>query len=291
MATSLPSCRLCQSDAVAHHFTVKSQQLIRCKRCGLVQVARQPSEEQLQAIYGETYFAHSKYADKDTLQAESDRRMDLLRRCVPARAGKRILDAGCATGDFVEAAKGEYEVYGIEYSEHAVRVAKERNPELADRLWVGNLEAGSLPDLRFDAICLWDVIEHMWDPVAVCRHLMGHLQPGGFLLFSTPAIDAPVARVMGRFWAFMTPPEHLSFLTRRSVQHLFEEILPGSVERCERKGKRANVGFLFYKLRRIFPFLVPEAAVRLFRRPMLAHWAVYVPTGDVQYVVVRKRAS
>jgi len=53
--------------------------------------------------------------------------------------------------------------------------------------------------------------EHLWDPAIVAKDLLQRLSPGEYLFISTPAIDAPVAKVLGKFWAFMTPPEHLSF--------------------------------------------------------------------------------
>ena len=56
--------------------------------------------------------------------------------------------------------------------------------------------------------------------VEVGRKLMGHLKPGGYLVLSTPSIDAPIARAMGRYWAFMTPPEHLGFFSGRSFRRL-----------------------------------------------------------------------
>ncbi|MBI4578084.1 MAG: class I SAM-dependent methyltransferase [Planctomycetes bacterium] len=251
-------------------------------------MADRPSDAELVAIYGDGYFAPSKYRDESTLRAESQRRLALLGRYVQPGEGRRVLDAGCAIGDFVSHAKADYEVFGVDLSAHAVDEARRRNPELGDRLRAGRLESLEFPDVAFDAICLWDVIEHLWDPVSVCRALMDRLRPGGVLLLSTPAADAPIARIMGRFWAFMTPPEHLSFFTRRSLDFLARDLLRGSLLSCRRMGKRANVGFVLYKIRRIAPFLMPEAVVRSFRWPGLARLAVYVPTGDVQYAVVKK---
>jgi len=291
LTAALPPCRLCQHEPINECFTVRGHRLARCPQCDFLQVVDQPSAEELRAIYSETYFAPSKYADEATLRAESDRRLNLLRQFVPPGKGKTVLDAGCATGHFISHAKHEYRFSGLELSESAVMIARQRNPELAGRIHVGSLDPLEWPEEQFDAICLWDVIEHMWDPLAVCRSLMARLTPGGHLLLSTPAADAPIARIMGRYWAFMTPPEHLSFFSRRSFDHLFRTALGAKVRSWRRMGKRANVGFLMYKLRRIFPMLVPEAAIRLFRRPALSSWAVYVPTGDVLYGVVQKPAS
>jgi 2-polyprenyl-3-methyl-5-hydroxy-6-metoxy-1,4-benzoquinol methylase len=290
MGSSTPSCRLCDCDRLTHRFTVRNQRLFRCENCGMVQVADRPSAEELDAIYGKSYFGSSKYADQATLLAEANRRLALLQAHVPAGPDVKVLDAGCATGDFIAHAQGHYRMSGIDVSPAAVESARQRLPDLAGRLWTAGLDRDDLGDEEYDAICLWDVIEHLWDPVKAATMLFRHLKPGGCLLLSTPAADALLARLMGRYWAFMTPPEHLSFFSRRSIHQLFEQRLNGEVLSCQRRGKRANVGFIVYKVKRLMP-LVPQALVDFFRRPLLARWSLYVPTGDVQYAVVRKRPS
>lgn len=278
-------CRVCGGADPAPALRVREHALARCRRCGFLQVTEPPSEESLTAMYGQQYFSRGKYGNHRALELENARRLALLRAHLPA--GGRVLDAGCADGDFVSAAKGAFEISGLDRSEFAIEQARERNPELAGRLWCGKLEdlpAGAAP---FDAICLWDVIEHVWDPVPVCRDLLARLAPGGVLLLSTPAADAPIARLMGRYWAFMTPPEHLGFFGRRTFEVLFAEAAPARMVHHERLGKWANVGFVFYKAARVLPRLVPSALVRAIQASALAGLTVYVPTADVQYVVVR----
>ena len=285
-ATALHACRVCGSARVAPALEARGWKLERCGECGFVQVADHPTEADFAAVYGDAYFGHSKYRDLDALERENVRRLELLRRFVPR--GAAVLDAGCATGDFVVAAKGEYEMYGSDLSAFAIEQARAKSPELAGRLWAGKLEdfGGRVPPL--DAICLWDVIEHVWDPVDVVRRLMGHLKPGGYLLLSTPSIDAPVARAMGPYWAFMTPPEHLGFFSGRSFRRFFESAVPARIVHRKRLGKWANVAFIAYKLRRVAPRLMPEAVVSWLGRSALGKLALYVPTQDIQYLVVRK---
>lgn len=280
------ACRLCGSPRLLQFLEVRGQLLDRCTHCTFVQVRVEPTAETLREIYSEAYFAHSKYRDDETLRLENLRRVKLLGRYAPE--GSSVLDAGCSTGSFVTAAKSRFEMHGLDFSEFAIAQARAANPELAGRLFAGKLEDLPSSSGRFDAVCLWDVVEHLWDPVPVLRSLLECLRPGGHLLMSTPAIDTLVARCSGRYWAFMTPPEHLGFFTKRSFQLLFHEVLPVRTRLFMRRGKWTNIGFIGHKLRRIAPRGMPPAVLApLFWEP-LAKLRVYVPTGDIQYLVLQK---
>jgi 2-polyprenyl-3-methyl-5-hydroxy-6-metoxy-1,4-benzoquinol methylase len=183
------TCRVCKSGQISPAFAANGCTLLRCGDCGFVQVAQQPAAHTLAAIYQEAYFSHNKYRDEQTLLAENRRRLALVGRHLPL--GARLLEAGCGAGDFLHAAKPLYDVYGFDLSEAGVSRARARNPELAERIWAGTLEDQALPGESFDGICLWDVIEHVWDPLAVMRQLVDYLKPGGKLLLSTPNIGAP----------------------------------------------------------------------------------------------------
>jgi hypothetical protein len=91
---------------------------------------------------------------------------------------------------------------------------------------------------------------------------------------------------MGRRWAFMTPPQHLGFFNGASIGRLLEGRLGLRIVASASTGKWVNVGFLLYKLGRVFPSVGPVAS-RVQRSP-LARAVVYVPTADIQYVTARK---
>lgn len=252
-----------------------------------MQVREQPTPQELRALYGNSYFGRGKYDDKQAQRREIQRRLELLRKAeVPE--GARVLDAGCATGDFLAAGSSRYEMWGLDVSAHATELAKAQNPACAQRIFTGFVEDQHFEADWFDAIVMWDVIEHLWDPRSVLTRLVGHLRPGGALFVSTPDIGAPIARVMRGRWAFMTPPEHLGFFKRETLEFLLERVLGLQTLSSEAHGKWANVGFLAYKLRRVFPG-VPAGLVERVQKSSLASTALYVPTADVRYVGARKR--
>ena len=71
----------------------------------------------------------------------------------------------------------------------------------------------ALPEKEFDAITLWEVIEHLREPIVELRRLRDHLRPGGMLMLSTPnnghwqAVRAP------DLWIGYRPPSHLLYFT------------------------------------------------------------------------------
>jgi SAM-dependent methyltransferase len=108
-----------------------------------------------------------------------------LRRAAP-RAGGQLLDAGCGSGGNLALLARFGTVCGFEYDDEARAVAA--------ALGVGEVQPGALPDAipfgarRFDAIGLFDVLEHLEAPVPSLRALGARLAPGGALVLTVPAI-------------------------------------------------------------------------------------------------------
>ena len=85
----------------------------------------------------------------------------------------------------------------------------------------------------------------------------------------------------------MTPPEHLSFFSDTSLTKI-ADITGFDIIFNKNKGKAVNLGFLFYKLKRIFPNLVPEFILKFFKLKYVKRIFVYVPTQDIKYAVLKK---
>ena len=237
-------------------FEVASCALERCSRCRFAQVNEEPSHETLQELYSGDYFDKGKYGDPENQKRENRRRLEFLEK-IGLRQGSKILDAGCATGDFLTAAT-ELDRWGIDISPEAVAQAQEANPDIATQISACRAEELPFEDASFDAVVLWDVIEHLWDPRTTCEHLTRLIRPGGFLVLSTPDIGALTARLMGTRWAFMTPPEHLGFFSTPSFRWLLERELGLTTISSFLAGKWVNAGFLSYKLRRVLSGPCPE---------------------------------
>jgi SAM-dependent methyltransferase len=177
-----------------------------------------PSDEELRAHYQQAaYFdgaeeqGYLNYEDmKKALVPHFRRRLSRIESRLPRRG--RLLDFGCAAGYFLELARDNgWEIAGVEL---AADMASQASQALGVPI------AQSLAGLErsdFDAVTLWEVVEHLPRPVEMLADLRSRLRPGGLLMLSTPntshwqAVRAPDA------WPSYRPPSHLLYFTRDTL--------------------------------------------------------------------------
>ena len=282
-------CRVCEQAEAHFWLSAKGYRIGRCAFCAFAQVLDVPSADQLDALYATLHLKHLKYRSSRSAELENERRLALMSLHLPR--GASVLDAGCATGDFLAVAAGQFEGHGIDVSAEAIDYAKRRLPELSGRLTAQRLEEVAAGAEPFDAICLWDVIEHVPDPVAVLGNLMSRLRPGRGTGISAPDFGSLTARLMRSNWAFMIPPLHLGYFSWRSFAHLFDHRVPGRIVSFETRGKLVDLAFLLYKLNQMSRWLAPQPLLNWVAQRRLGQKRIYIPTNDIAYVVVRKPVS
>ncbi len=228
-------------------------------------------------LYDASYFSdagsahgYDEYGDLErSLRSTFRRRLARIR--VPG-PGARLLDVGAAYGFGVaEAARAGWTACGVEVSAAAAR----RAAALGD---VAVADAGALPfaAASFDAVTMWDVLEHLPDPHAAVAEVARALRPGGSLVLTTGDVGSLAARVSGARWHLYTLPEHLFFYTRRSLRILLEA--HGlRVEALRADASRYTLGYLVERLRKS---LLGRGASGPARWPG-AHWSVPVNLLDV----------
>jgi len=136
--------------------------------------------------------AHERYAygfDYDVMHPF------MLRAFQPFFSGSRLLELGCARGDFTQRLLPHFEeICCVEAASDAVQAARAR---LGGRVQVeqGLFEEVSL-DGRFDTVVMTHVLEHLDDPVTVLRRVNTEwLAPGGRFLLACPNANAPSRQI------------------------------------------------------------------------------------------------
>lgn len=211
-------CPLCGNSDVQPVLRKNNYQLARCAACGLLHVNPPPTAAELEAHYqnpayfeGESDQGYRDYADmRKALQPHFARRLKAIARL--GGTSGRLLDFGCAAGYFLETARaGGWEIAGVELArDMAARAAQMLGISIPE-----HLEA--LEGKPFDVITLWEVIEHVPDPVALLAALRARLRPGGLLMLSTPNNGHWQALREPERWEAYRPPSHLIYFDRRTL--------------------------------------------------------------------------
>lgn len=143
-------------------------------------------------VYGDEYLGKFAAYDERIRAAVNAGRCALVARHLSA--GARLLDVGAGDGAFVRAARqGGFEALGFEVIP-AAAAALRREGRYAEDL------------AAFDAVTLWDAIEHMEDPGACLRGVRA-----GALVFASLPIFADLRTV--RTSKHYRPGEHLYYFT------------------------------------------------------------------------------
>jgi 2-polyprenyl-3-methyl-5-hydroxy-6-metoxy-1,4-benzoquinol methylase len=216
------ACPVCGSRKPAPLFTKDGFEMVRCTVCGCVHVAQDPAAIDFDALYGEAYYtggSEAVFADyvgqEAARRAQARRKLWTLRHLPPRvpRSG-RLLDVGCAAGFFLAEARAHYEVQGVELSAWSSAYARDR---LGVPVITGTLQQAALGADRFDVVTLWDVIEHVPDPVPLLTEACRVLRPGGRLVLTTGDWGSRYAQRKGADWHLMTPPWHLTMFSRDTL--------------------------------------------------------------------------
>jgi SAM-dependent methyltransferase len=265
----------------------------RCPSCGLMFRTSLPTEADIEAVYGGSYFCsglgdtggqgYENYVGEAAFHRESARaRLDLL-----AQFGSpgHLLDVGAAAGFFVaEARKQGWEARGIDISAEMAEWARTNLQAPVDRATLASL-AGEPASLA--AVTMWDYIEHAVDPRGDLSRAYEILEPGGVMALSTGDAGSLAARLSGRRWHLLTPRHHNFYFTVGSLRRLLDD-LGFDVVYCRHPGARYSLRYLAYKLRTMLDVAPVRAAATAVERSRLGSVSVPVNLGDIVTLVARR---
>lgn len=248
--------------------------ILRCRECGFGFSAARPQDSELADLYYDL--------DTEVYESEAQGRLWTAKRHLKivqrhVRHG-RLLDVGCASGMFISAAADAgWEVVGVEPSK---TLYSRSRALLADRGEVihATLQQANLGGHSFDAITLWDVLEHVTDPVTFMSQCRLLLKPGGYLFVNVPDLDSLQARLFGNRWPLYLQ-EHLNYFNRSSLDRC-GELAHLTRVRWGRRPVSFSTGYVFYRLAQ---HRVPGATFgyQLSTRHRFGNSVVTLPLGEL----------
>lgn len=250
----------------------------------------QPSTDEICKLYSKDFFSRgNKYSQTANLQTgtpEYQNDLQKIKLVQKYKSGGRILDVGCALGGFLYLAKQDgYSISGVEISESSADHASKR---LGIEVHNCDLVSANLPSEHYDIVTMWDVIEHLQSPHDTLSEINRLLRPDGMLMFSTGDAGSFFARLTGKYWHLMTPPQHLFFYNNENLKKLFQNH-GFYIKEAKHLGKRAGLEFILLKARENFgPIIAPMR--HLFRALRLDKNVLYINLGDIMTCIASKES-
>ncbi len=228
MPATYAYCPLCGSGEFRFAFHDKSEGfhflILECRKCGLL-----VSNPRLKQRF------FNSISDVDSHQIDvCSRNLHkykwLFNFLPPDGSHPRLLDVGCCRGEFVGLAlKHGYDAYGIDMVPVFVKYARS---SFGERFSLVESDMKSAVEklgvTSFDIITLWDVIEHIDEPIEFCRNLTEFLRPGGSIFFRTPNRQGQMIKrwllhpLFGDRITYVNPIEHVQIFGPPNILMLAE---------------------------------------------------------------------
>jgi SAM-dependent methyltransferase len=127
----------------------------------------------------------------------------------------KILDIGCAFGFFLKRASPFFqELYGLDISQFAIEEAKKLNPTTNFQVFDLDKQPVPYPDLYFDLITAFDVLEHTQSIKDSLGKIVPKLKTGGFFICSVPLLDTWAGKI---FHIFDKDVTHVSVPKKQDI--------------------------------------------------------------------------
>jgi 2-polyprenyl-3-methyl-5-hydroxy-6-metoxy-1,4-benzoquinol methylase len=252
--------------------------IVKCRRCGLVYQSPVPSADEIIDAYDGV--VDQRYEEERSGRIETFTR-DLMAVERHERGG-RLLDVGCHLGLFLDVARERgWETTGVEPSRWSVERARERGQDVRH----GTLDTIHFAEESFDVVTMWDVAEHLTDPLAELKRIHSLLRPDGLLALSTMNVDALFPRIVGRRWPWYMQM-HLVYFSRRTLHNMLTKAGYRVVEVTPHR----RVVRLSYLVSRLEPYCRPAylALDWLVRQTRQGDRLVAVDLGDIFMMFARK---
>lgn len=212
----------CNSTLAATALLLREGALRRCSSCGqLLSNASETRYAETMAQFDNSAFNVTEGRAQLRRDAVAQRRLARL----SALLGKplreiRLCDVGCSRGQFVAAAiAAGCNAEGVEPAPQIAQAARDAGLPVR----TGLLEDQRFADATFDALTLFEVVEHLRTPLPLLAECRRVLKPGGILLISTGNAASWTAAVMGAGWDYFDMSRdggHISFFNPRSMAAL-----------------------------------------------------------------------
>jgi SAM-dependent methyltransferase len=280
---------LCEGDARAWRRK-RGFDIYLCKACGNAFVPPEVIPTDLEQLYSKSYFegAHNTgypgyLNDQSLLVRNFEDRLAWIEKLKPP--GRRLLDVGAAYGLFLKVARDAgWDAEGVEIAPDCAAEAR--------RISGAPVAAGDFLNVelqgQFDVIVMFDVIEHMRDPLACMRRARELLVPGGRLVIETGDHASPWARLLGDRWYFLDPPQHLFYFSKRGLDWAFDRAGFFPEPAFQRSGRRVSLANISFKLAKELPGRLRNRVVEAARHGLPG--SIYLNFGDAIFVGAQRAA-
>ena len=217
-------CKLCNnSKFIKTKFSCNKINLIKCKKCNLIRLKEfnQEYDKELYNFYDNysTIFKTKEW--ENTEKIDFNNLINLLKKYSKIynlnNHNINHLDFGSGLGQCLEASQSlGWKSVGIEMNEFCLDLSKKKKLKVFNDLKYLN------KNIKYEIITLFEVIEHLPDPVKILKKLKLRLSNNGVLIISCPNWNSLERFLFKNNWKVIHP-EHYHYFTKKTILSLLKK--------------------------------------------------------------------
>ena len=223
-------CPFCGGSRVAESFLKDGFHYRLCVGCGSLYVSPRPPADQLAAYYAGAKAVRfwSEQFYKQTAEARRKKMFRPRAQLICKLSEKRLfpdreifVDVGAGYGLFLQELRSAglfSRLIGLEPEPRLAAICRKEGFEIAEK-WVEQVQEG---EFDASAAACFEVIEHVFDPMAFLAGCGRTLKPGGVIVLTTLTIDGFDLQILWEKSRSITPPQHLNFPSLKGMSLLLE---------------------------------------------------------------------
>lgn len=253
------SCGVCLSSDFTHLFNARDYiygnrgiwPVAKCRSCGVVFLNPRVPPEEIGQFYPKTYYTNQ-LADTDENSFRNTLKHYLVEKHYKYPRGRkvsffhkvlgvillpivqrtayfqhniefvpggRVLDIGCGNGYWLGVYKRlGWQTHGTEVGVDCANLAKKQG----HNIFIGELTNARYPEKHFDAVTLWDALEHIHNPAEIISEISRISKNDSTVYIYVPNYNSVYARYFRDKWFMFTAPLHYYHYTAETLRLLLK---------------------------------------------------------------------
>lgn len=221
-------CVSCGSERLVGEFEKNGFTYSSCQDCGTLFQSPRPPIAAFEAFYRDS--VSSRYWAEEFFPAVAEARREKIFRPRVERLAdlcrtknisvERLIDVGAGYGIFLDEwrkANSSTQVLAVEPSESLAAECRSKGFEVVEDI----AENVSGYNNHADLVVCFEVLEHVYDPLAFVQTLSRLVKPGGYVFVSTLCADGFDIQLLWEKSNSIFPPHHINFLSVAGFEYLF----------------------------------------------------------------------
>nr|VFK27772.1 MAG: Methyltransferase domain-containing protein [Candidatus Kentron sp. MB]VFK30238.1 MAG: Methyltransferase domain-containing protein [Candidatus Kentron sp. MB]VFK75146.1 MAG: Methyltransferase domain-containing protein [Candidatus Kentron sp. MB] len=215
------NCPVCNSAQHLFLFQKEGGIYVKCMDCSMVFLNPVFKDHALHDYYKNNHALQAEIVESDIqfYNRLYNQGLDQIENSLKNPSSRLILDIGCSSGTFLDAAKKRgWETYGIELNEAEFKQSVSKG----HKVYSDSIQ-NMAPEETFDAITMWDVFEHIKEGESYLNFVKSCLNKTGIIFLQIPSSASLAARILHEECNMFDGLEHVNLYCMESISILFRK--------------------------------------------------------------------